>query len=357
MRMHVILGPPGAGKSTHVAENAKAGDAVVDFDAMALAMGSTVEHDAPPTVSKLVFAARQAAIARAFDSMTGEKEPLPADVWAIAYTLPADTIADWESKGAVFTVIDPGKETVLERLTAEQRPQSSFDAAEAWYANPPKTAAKEAVMPKVKSAPIDVDSSLEEGMFTGYASVFDNKDSYGDIVRRGAFADTLAEYGEKGEGIPCYWGHRMDDPHMNIGATVEAVEDERGLKVTVQLDLDSAAGAQVHRLIKQGRVRQMSFAYDVLEAGWVDSEEDGGFYELRKLKIHEVSVVPVGANQETELLAVKMGQLIETTPETGQGEQGKAEEPKVEEPETAKTSEAKAAHARASITFAELGLG
>ncbi|VXB25196.1 HK97 family phage prohead protease [Arthrobacter sp. 9V] len=166
-------------------------------------------------------------------------------------------------------------------------------------------------MIKMKTALIELkaasDSSLEEGQFTGYASVFGNKDSYGDIVLQGAFADSLAEYGDKGSGIPCYWAHRMDDPYMNIGQTVEAYEDDRGLFVKVQLDLETANGKQTHKLIKEGRVTQMSFAYDVIEGAWVDRkpEEGGWYYELRKLKIHEVSVVPVGANQETELTGVK----------------------------------------------------
>jgi HK97 family phage prohead protease len=166
-------------------------------------------------------------------------------------------------------------------------------------------------MIKMKTALIELkapaDSSLSEGQFTGYASVFGNKDSYGDIVVQGAFADSLMEYGDMGAGIPCYWAHRMDDPYMNIGQTVEAYEDDHGLFVKVQLDLETANGKQTHKLIKEGRVTQMSFAYDVLEGAWVDRkpEEGGWYYELRKLKIHEVSVVPVGANQETELTGVK----------------------------------------------------
>lgn len=145
---------------------------------------------------------------------------------------------------------------------------------------------------------------LSEGQFTGYASVFGNKDSYGDVVVKGAFEDSLAAYGEKGSGIPAYWTHRMDDPTMNIGQTVEAKEDDHGLFVKVQLDMDNPNAAYVHKLIKEGRVSQMSFAFTVKEHGFVETEEDS-YFELRKLDLHEVSVVPVGANQETELLAVK----------------------------------------------------
>lgn len=146
-----------------------------------------------------------------------------------------------------------------------------------------------------------------DGRFQAYASTFDVVDSYGDMVVKGAFAESLAGFGAKGEGIPLYWRHRMDDPFMLIGKTLEAKEDAHGLFVDCGL-LDTNNAKQVHSLLKAGLVKQMSFAYDVLEAGWVEKTEDGktvSYYELRKLKIHEVSVVPVGANQETEILAVK----------------------------------------------------
>lgn len=171
---------------------------------------------------------------------------------------------------------------------------------------------------KLKTSPVTikaagVDDGLEEGQFVGYASVFGNKDSYGDVIVKGAFAESLASYGENGAGIPAYWSHRMDDPDMNIGKTIEAREDDHGLLVKVQIDLESPKGAQVHRLIKDGRVSQMSFAYDVEEGAFVDEKDAEGnrkyYYELRKLKLHEVSVVAVGANQETELLTVKNGQV------------------------------------------------
>src|SRR5690606_4229004 len=138
-----------------------------------------------------------------------------------------------------------------------------------------------------------------DGRFQAYASTFDVVDSYGDMVIKGAFLDSLAEYGAKGEGIPLYWRHRMDDPFMLIGKTLEAREDDRGLWVDCGL-LDTNNAKQVHALLKAGLVKQMSFAYDIVEAAWVERkpEEGGSYYELRKLKIHEVSVVPVGANQD-----------------------------------------------------------
>lgn len=228
-------------------------------------------------------------------------------------------------------------------------------------------------------ADASTDSGLAEGQFTGYAAVFGNKDSYGDVILKGAFAESLAEsYGEGGAGVPCYWSHRMDDPDMNVGSTIECREDDHGLFVKVQLDLDTQKGAQVHRLIKAGRVRQMSFAYEVQDWAEGKSDEHGWYQELRKLKLFEVSVVPVGANQSTELLDVKTriahvkagrtisadnedrlkqaAELIDAvlssidpTTEESDDESPSGEEPesaKSEEPETAKGEEQAEAKAR-----------
>lgn len=155
---------------------------------------------------------------------------------------------------------------------------------------------------KVELKAIDLDA----GQFEGYAAVFGNKDSYGDVIIPGAFADTLAEdYGSDGKGVPTYWCHDFTDPFKNIGTTLWAREDSKGLRVRVQLDLDTQNAKQTLKLLKEGRVNQMSFGYSVIEGAFVESEELGFFYELRKLKLHEVSVVPIGANQETEILAAK----------------------------------------------------
>lgn len=155
---------------------------------------------------------------------------------------------------------------------------------------------------KIKA--VGEDDGLEAGQFTAYASVFGNIDSYGDIVVRGAFAETLKDWEESGNALPLLFGHNMSDPDYNIGHVVKAEEDERGLLVTAQLDLESPKGAQVYRLLKGRRVSQMSFAYEVLDGAPV--EKDGAeAWELRRLKLYEVSVVPIGANQETEVLTVK----------------------------------------------------
>lgn len=154
---------------------------------------------------------------------------------------------------------------------------------------------------QVKAGP---DDGMADGEFSAYASVFGNVDSYGDRVVKGAFANTLAEWKDLGIPVPLLFGHNMSDPDYNIGYIKSAEEDDHGLLVNAVLDLDNPKAAQVYRMLKGRRVNQMSYAYDVVDS--VEEKTDGvTVNELREIKLYEVSVVTIGANQETEVLAVK----------------------------------------------------
>lgn len=156
---------------------------------------------------------------------------------------------------------------------------------------------------KVKATAAD-DANLSEGEFTALASVFNNVDAVGDVVMPGAFAADLVEWKASGEVIPLYWGHMMSDPQMCVGSILDARETDVGLEVKAQLDLDTDNGAQVYRLMKGRRVNRMSFAYDILDAA--PAERDGrSVYELRQLKLHEISVVQVPANPAAVVQDVK----------------------------------------------------
>lgn len=170
---------------------------------------------------------------------------------------------------------------------------------------------------RFKTAPARVKAAGEQdglapGEFKALVSVFGNIDSYGDVVLPGAFTDTLAEWEAKGDPIPVYWSHRMDDPDFNIGHVISAEETDEGLLVHGALDIEDTAptskAPQVNRLLKGRRVTQFSFAYDIVEGGPAVREADDGeehYYELRKLRLFEVGPTPLGANDQTELLAAK----------------------------------------------------
>lgn len=155
--------------------------------------------------------------------------------------------------------------------------------------------------------------NAETGTFTGYASTFGNKDLQGDVMLKGAFTETLATYGESGAGIPIHWEHSSETPMMIIGSTRSAVEDEKGLLIEGKIDLDTDTGKRAYELLKDGRIHQMSIGYVPEETAWVKSDEDGifgGHRELRKVKLFEISIVQMAANQGAEILEVKSGRAI-----------------------------------------------
>lgn len=147
--------------------------------------------------------------------------------------------------------------------------------------------------------------------FEGYAATFDREpDSYGDVIAKGAFADTLKEHEDSGRKVPLLFGHVMDDPDYAIG-TVDASEDDRGLRVDGTIFLDTPKGGTVYKMLKRGQVDRMSFAYDVLDEGTVTLDDGTKANELRKLDLFECSIVTVPANQHAQITEVKEGRVNE----------------------------------------------
>lgn len=159
-----------------------------------------------------------------------------------------------------------------------------------------------------KEAPFKVkagtDKGLPDGSFDGYASVFGNVDSYGDTVEPGAFTKTLDDWKSSGGVIPVLWGHDMEDPFSNIGGLTSATQDDKGLHVVGQLDMDNPKAQQVYRLMKGGRTNKMSFAYTTNDSAF---DADEGVNHLKDLTLYEVSVVQVPANDQAAIESVKSG--------------------------------------------------
>lgn len=147
---------------------------------------------------------------------------------------------------------------------------------------------------------------LQDGEFIAYPSTFTRTpDDYGDVVAKGAFTDTIKDWKTSGKTLPVMYMHKMDDPNYNIGAVEDMGEDDHGWWIKAKLDDDNPIAQRVHELIKAGRLSQMSFAFDVLDSAPVKLEDGTKARELRKVKVYEASVVPVGANQDTSIEAIK----------------------------------------------------
>lgn len=147
----------------------------------------------------------------------------------------------------------------------------------------------------------------ENGSISGYAATFIREpDSYGDVIKKGAFADCIKRYKDEGKVIPLLWNHDSYSLDAYIGTVTNLGEDEKGLKFDATFD-DTENAQRARKLASDGRLCKFSFAYDVLDAGTVTLEDGREVNELRKLDIHEVSLVMYPANPDTEIIDIKAG--------------------------------------------------
>lgn len=157
---------------------------------------------------------------------------------------------------------------------------------------------------ETKSLPFELREVDDAGIFTGLGSVFGNVDSYGDIVEKGAFADSLKQRTPR-----MLWQHDWTQP---IGVWKSAAETERGLQMTGRLVMETQKGREAHALLKAGAVDGLSIGFMLPKGGW--SEDKDGVRRITKAELMEVSVVTFPANQEALVSGVKSrierGELI-----------------------------------------------
>lgn len=124
--VHVVIGPPAAGKSTYVREHAGPDDVVIDFDLLANALSNRpADNHAHATVIKQITrAARSAALDKACS--------IGVATWLIHSSPAESTLARYRSAGAQVHVVDPGKDVVMSRCKRE-RPPDMLVAAAQWY--------------------------------------------------------------------------------------------------------------------------------------------------------------------------------------------------------------------------------
>lgn len=155
---------------------------------------------------------------------------------------------------------------------------------------------------QIRSFDFDAKAVSDDGLFSGYGSVFGVVDSYNEIVAPGAFLESIADAKAKGRTFPVLWQHRTGEP---IGAwDIESLkEDDRGLFGDGQLWLEDAAYARVaYRGMKSRAITGLSIGYYVRES---NRDEKTGIRTLTKLDLVEISIVTVPANDEARTDVIK----------------------------------------------------
>lgn len=131
--VHMVIGPPCAGKTTFVRTHAADTDVVIDFDQLASALMNQTQnsHD----FAEYINLVAQGAWAGAQRAAT--RLGYPTDVWIIK-ALPVNQhgellIDEYATLRYQIHVIDPGAETVMQRLEQAHRQPEAKQAARQWY--------------------------------------------------------------------------------------------------------------------------------------------------------------------------------------------------------------------------------
>lgn len=152
---------------------------------------------------------------------------------------------------------------------------------------------------KYLNRPLEIKAVNQDGLFSGYASVFEEIDSYRDIVKRGAFEKTLADTESKGRAVPILWQHDASKP---IGVYTSLKEDERGLYVEGQLNMDVQQAREALSLLRQKALSGISIGYNSVR---YDTDVKSGVRRLYELKLFEASLVTFPACDSARVTDVK----------------------------------------------------
>ncbi len=144
-----------------------------------------------------------------------------------------------------------------------------------------------------KTFKLEIKEFGNDGVFTGMASVYGNRDLGGDVVEAGAFSKTLSE--KNGE-VPILWQHDMREP-IGIGKLSDSAD---GLQIKGELALESPTAVKAYGLLKRGVLKGLSIGYDTIR----DEVKDKVRY-LKELKLWEVSIVTFPMNELATVQSVK----------------------------------------------------
>lgn len=146
----------------------------------------------------------------------------------------------------------------------------------------------------------DIAAGTDPGVITGYGAIFGNEDLGGDVVIKGAFADSL----NSGRKVRMFWQHDMTQP---VGVWDAVAEDAKGLRVTGRLALDTQLGREAHALVKMGALDEFSIGYRAITTSFAQ----GGARLIEKADLFEVSLVSMAMNPMAKIDAVKAAAMTE----------------------------------------------
>lgn len=157
---------------------------------------------------------------------------------------------------------------------------------------------------------VELKADGDKRIIKGYAAIFNVLDSDEDIIKAGAFRETIInDFSPPGDGknrVKLLWQHSRAEV---IGRPTVLREDSMGLYFEGKVS-KTQRGDEALELISDGAIDEMSFGFDVMSAEWMDyGESKMRVRALTRLKLWEISPVTWGASSATSVSAEKADEL------------------------------------------------
>lgn len=155
----------------------------------------------------------------------------------------------------------------------------------------------------------DMDNNKREVAI--YLSKFDNIDSDGDMIKKGAFKKSIKENGVNSDSVRKIQFLRHHDWTKQIGKFTTLQEDDYGLFAVGQLGT-STLGEDAWRDYQEGIIREHSIGFQYIgdKVKYVRDEgvKGGGYNLISEVKLFEGSAVTFGSNDLTKVVGIVKGE-------------------------------------------------
>ena len=150
----------------------------------------------------------------------------------------------------------------------------------------------------LKDNPLDqcqLKFASSEGVFEGYASVFNSTDAVNDTILPGAFSDSI------GKSTAMFINH--DHGEIPVGTWKELREDDVGLYAKGEINMDHMLGPSAYTAMKRGDMTGLSIGFSMTDGDFKRKEEGGRV--ISKASLKEVSIVTFPCEEKAQITAVK----------------------------------------------------
>lgn len=142
----------------------------------------------------------------------------------------------------------------------------------------------------------------DSGEFSGYISVFNGVDSYGDTIAPQAYDFVLEEIAAGRMPMPkMFFNH--DRWGIPIGVWLELAKDEKGIKARGRLNLNIQKGREIYEAMRFGSVDGLSVCIEIPESEYDVFSENRTINNI--VGMDEVSVVTFPADDKARIFDIK----------------------------------------------------